>query len=105
MKPKRGTANHLPPAAGGTRLRGPTRRGDFFSWTGRGPFSFWQDQKENGGRIAASNLASPVQWDAYGSSRHRGILIHRGPPRPRDSSALGIVRILIPASSRERLVT
>ena len=58
MKPKRGTANHLPPAAGGTRLRGPTRRGDFFSWTVHGPFSFCQEQKENGGCICqAINMA------------------------------------------------
>ena len=26
-------------------------RGVFFSWTVHGPFSFWQDQKENGGGI------------------------------------------------------
>ena len=58
MKPKRGTANHPPPAAGGTRLRGPTRRGDFFSWTVHGPFSFCQEQKENGGCIAAAIAAS-----------------------------------------------
>ena len=40
-----------------------------------------------------------------GSSLQRGILIHRGPPRPRDSSALGMVWMRIPASSSARLVT
>ena len=48
--------------AGGMEVRaprGPTRRGVLFFWTGRGPFSFRQDRKENGGRVAASNLALP----------------------------------------------
>ena len=40
-----------------------------------------------------------------GSSLHRGILIHLGPPRPRDNSALGMVWMRIPASSSARLVT
>ena len=40
-----------------------------------------------------------------GSSRHRGILIHLGPPRPRESSALGMVWMRMPVSSSERLVT
>ena len=34
---------------------GPLHRsapGAFFSYTGRGAFSFWRNQKENGGRIA-----------------------------------------------------
>ena len=31
--------------------------------------------------------------------------MHRGPPRPRDSSALGMVWSRMPASSRQRLVT
>ena len=39
--PPQGTANHPPPAAGGLRLRRPTRRSAFFSSTGRGVFSFW----------------------------------------------------------------
>ena len=56
----RETANHPPPAAGGTRLRGPTRRSVLFFWTGRGPFSFRQDRKENGGRIASANAAFPA---------------------------------------------
>ena len=40
-----------------------------------------------------------------GSSRQSGILMHLGPPRPRDSSALGMVWMRMPASSSERLVT
>ena len=47
-----------------------------FFWTGRGPFSFRQDRKENGGRIAAVNTAE--------SSLNPGILsccpTHAGPP-------------------------
>ncbi len=42
---------------------------------------------------------------AQGSSRHRGMDMQRGPPRPRLSSALGMVWTRMPASSRERLVT
>ena len=30
-----------------------------FFWTGRGPFSFRQDRKENGGRIASANADFP----------------------------------------------
>ena len=34
----------------------------FFSWTVHGPFSFWQDQKENGGCIPAAKPApGPAQ--------------------------------------------
>ena len=45
------------------------RLSDFFSSTGRGAFSFCQEQKENGGRIPRGNgpLAGarfPVPWDA-----------------------------------------
>lgn len=40
-----------------------------------------------------------------GSSLHRGMDMQRGPPRPRLSSALGMVWTRMPASSRERLVT
>ena len=39
---------------------GPLHRsapGAFFSYTGRGAFSFWRNQKENGGRIA-----QPSSW-------------------------------------------
>ena len=43
--------------------------------------------------------------NAYGSSRHSGMDMHRGPPRPRESSALGMVWSRMPASSRARLVT
>ena len=70
-------------------------------------FLFGKTEKKMGGGMTqpSSWLLSVRNGRPYGSSRHRGILIHRGPPRPRDSSALGIVRILIPASSRERLVT
>ena len=74
MKPKRGTANHLPPAAGGTRLRGPTRRGDFFSWTVHGPFSFCQEQKENGGWIPAVITAFPAPQSGASPSQNSGSL-------------------------------
>ena len=47
----------------------------------------------------------PPQGDRQGSSRQSGILMQRGPPRPLESSALGMVWTLIPASSRERFVT
>ena len=48
------------------RLRKPTRRSDFFSWTVHGPFSFCQEQKENGGCIAlpSSWLYSPLNGAA-----------------------------------------
>ena len=36
-----------------------TRPSVLFFWTGRGPFSFRQDRKENGGRIAAAIAALP----------------------------------------------
>ena len=60
---KAATRNGQPSLAGGMEvraLRGPTRRSVFFSWTGRGPFSFCQEQKENGGRIVAANAAFPA---------------------------------------------
>ena len=41
----------------------------------------------------------------YGSSRQSGMDIHLGPPRPRDSSALGMTWSFTPASSSARLVT
>ena len=48
----------------------------------------------------------PSSWHPpYTSSLQRGMLMHRGPPRPRLSSALGMVWMRTPASSRERLVT
>ena len=40
-------------------LREPTRRGDFFFWTVHGPFSFCQEQKENGGWNAPAIAAFP----------------------------------------------
>ena len=68
--PKRGTANHPSPAAGGTRLRGPTRRSDFFFWTvhcaavggfaaygcgvplaGTARFLFFKNKKKMGGAL------------------------------------------------------
>ena len=39
-----------PPTRGGPLHR--SAPGAFFSYTGRGAFSFWRNQKENGGRIA-----------------------------------------------------
>ena len=39
------------------------------------------------------------------SLRLRGILMQRGPPRPRESSPLGMRRTITPSSSRMRLVT
>ena len=44
---------------GGMRLRSPTRRSDFFFWTVHGPFSFCQEQKENGGWNPAVITALP----------------------------------------------
>ncbi len=41
------------------------------------------------GRRPAARIPRPAA--AYGSSRHSGMDMHRGPPRPRDSSALGMV--------------
>ena len=55
-----------PPAAGGLRLRRPTRRSVFSLWTVHGPFLFLQDQKRNGGCI-------PARHAPCGS---------RNPPRP-----------------------
>ena len=43
------------------------------------------------GALAGSDRASPARTGRlYGSSRHSGMDMHRGPPRPRDSSALGM---------------
>ena len=53
----------------------------------------------------AAGAAHSRPADAYGSSRHSGMDMHRGPPRPRESSALGMVWSRMPASSRARLVT
>ena len=63
-------------------------------------------QKENGVHSARQSRASCGEPSpVYGSSRISGMLMHRGPPRPRLSSALGMAWIRMPASSRERLVT
>ena len=43
----------------GARSAPATRQSVLFFWTGRGPFSFRQDRKENGGRIAAAIAALP----------------------------------------------
>ena len=75
------------------------------------PFSlFLPEGKEKTGR-ARSKREKEV-WAlrasfffSYGSSRQRGMLMQRGPPRPLESSALGMVWTLMPASSKERLVT
>ena len=53
----------------------------------------------------AAGAAHSRSANAYGSSRHSGMDMHRGPPRPRESSALGMVWSRMPASSRARLVT
>ena len=53
----------------------------------------------------AAGAAHSRAANAYGSSRHSGMDMHRGPPRPRESSALGMVWSRMPASSRARLVT
>ena len=41
----------------------------------------------------------------YRSSRIKGMLIHRGPPRPLDNSLHPITWVLMPCSSKMRLVT
>ena len=63
--------------------------------------------KENVGCILRGKAALPAANRRlfYGSSRISGILMHRGPPRPRLSSALGMAWMRMPASSKERLVT
>ena len=48
----------------------------------------WREPAPRGRRPAA-RIPRPAA--AYGSSRHSGMDMHRGPPRPRDSSALGMV--------------
>ena len=74
--------NGQPSPAGGMEvraLRGPTRRGDFFSWTVHGPFSFCQEQKENGGWNPAAMRRTPP-------GDHRSPLRpvpSDGPPAPR----------------------
>ena len=60
-----------PPSRGGPLHRSASKR--FFSSTGRGAFSFWRNQKENGGRIPAG--PAPC-----GSRIPRGR--HRGGPSP-----------------------
>ena len=55
--------------------------------------------------IQNSDCPLPRGERDHGSSRISGILMQRGPPRPRLSSALGMAWMRIPASSRERLVT
>ena len=107
-----------PPTPVAQRATAPERvQSDFFSSTGRGAFSFCQEQKRMGAHPAgqaplagasipvAAGAAHSRSADAYGSSRHSGMDMHRGPPRPRESSALGMVWSRMPASSRARLVT
>ena len=59
------THSEQPPVHKPTCANAQVRRlSDFFSWTGRGPFSFCQEQKENGGRIVSANADSPSEPDA-----------------------------------------
>ena len=64
-----GTILRRPPYSNFARMCKVATKSDFFSSTGRGAFSFCQEQKENGGRIPRGNgpLAGarfPVPWDA-----------------------------------------
>ena len=64
-----GTISRRPPYSNFARTCKVATKSDFFSSTGRGAFSFCQEQKENGGRIPRGNgpLAGarfPVPWDA-----------------------------------------
>ena len=64
-----GTILRRPPYSNFARTCKVATKSDFFSSTGRGAFSFCQEQKENGGRIPRGNgpLAGarfPVPWDA-----------------------------------------
>ena len=64
-----GTISRRPPYSNFARMCKVATKSDFFSSTGRGAFSFCQEQKENGGRIPRGNgpLAGarfPVPWDA-----------------------------------------
>ena len=46
-----GTLSRRPPYSNFARTCKVATKSDFFSSTGRGAFSFWRNQKENGGRI------------------------------------------------------
>ena len=71
-----------------------------FFWTVHGPFSLAQPKKMGG-----ANSRPLYKGSNQTSSRQRGMLIHLGPPRPRDSSAQGMVWMRMPSSSSRRLVT
>ena len=90
--------------AGGLRRRGEA----VFFWRGATVF-FCQAQKKIGAHIFRAMVMAqsrPIgDWRNQTSSLTRGILIHLGPPRPRLSSAQGMVWMRMPSSSRERLVT
>ena len=50
-----GTLSRRPPYSNFARMCKVATKSDFFSSTGRGAFSFCQEQKENGGRIPRGN--------------------------------------------------
>ena len=85
----------------------PNRKGSPAVSFGPGAARFLFQRKWGAHSHAATRRNSPplAQPARQGSSLQSGMLIHLGPPRPRLSSALGMVWMRIPASSRERLVT
>ena len=91
--PKRGRESQC---RDGVEIRNPPG----FLFGGRGGTLLFSKEK-----CPPSPRPPPRLGGHQGSSLHRGILIHLGPPRPRDNSALGMVWMRIPASSSARLVT
>ena len=72
---------------------------------GAGTCSLHDPNDRPADRHSCPGTALLCRFFPQGSSRHNGMDMHRGPPRPRLSSALGMVWTRMPASSRERLVT
>ena len=80
-------------------------RGVFFSWTVHGPFSFWQDQKENGGCIPAGKAGvvprpapvarktSPRRVGAKNSRAFEARIPRAGSAPPKNPPLLTKVRI------------
>ena len=64
MKPKRGKANHPPPAAGGMRLRSPTRRCVFSLGPGAARSLFGKTKKRMGGALLPVTRHLPSDPDA-----------------------------------------
>ena len=97
-----------PPWSGRVKgVRGEFRNPPGFLFRGCGALSLFKRE--------STPQTSPHPWERVpptvgkrcpqASSRQRGILIHLGPPRPRLSSAQGMVWMRMPSSSSRRLVT